>query len=273
MADSDQSLVDYCKQLEPLFIWAPTTRCGTTLLQRLITSSDELIVYGEFEYYAMDLINIFTQLTRLKDDGQFDEDRKRYADGELDFWCPHLKPDTEQLQQSVAEHFYRITTIYENTAREDGFERWGLKNPHFPEESLEPLRMLLPRSKHLFIIRNPYDVAESQKGRGWISSIDELRETARNWNQNVQGILNQYSNDDRSLIISFNDLIEDQSETVERLEQYLDIEGIDQSVFKMKVNNWAEQGDDPEQYVEPKQLTPEEDDIITEETRDGRSRR
>jgi hypothetical protein len=38
---------EFLSELEPLFVTAPVTRCGTTLLQRLICSAPNALLFGE----------------------------------------------------------------------------------------------------------------------------------------------------------------------------------------------------------------------------------
>ena len=46
---------------KPVFIWAPAQRCGTGLLQRLVTSSKEVIVFGEDRFFTDNLPNLMLE--------------------------------------------------------------------------------------------------------------------------------------------------------------------------------------------------------------------
>ena len=77
----------------PVFIWAPAQRCGTGLLQRLITSSKEVIVFGEDRFLTDNLPNLM--LEHAEHAEQIKQDTGKLASGDHSGWYPSALPNYE----------------------------------------------------------------------------------------------------------------------------------------------------------------------------------
>jgi hypothetical protein len=93
MQPSLSSLPQGISKLAPIVISSPTTRSGTTLLQRLLCSSDNAIVYGEVCSSDLDLyLNFFInrammyQFNRAK----LDSSLEMFKQGEVNDWILDL---------------------------------------------------------------------------------------------------------------------------------------------------------------------------------------
>ena len=51
-----------------IFIWAPTQRCGTGLVQRLVTSSKEVLIFGEDKFLTDWLPKLMIEHAELDND-------------------------------------------------------------------------------------------------------------------------------------------------------------------------------------------------------------
>lgn len=269
MASNVESSTSTILQDTPVFIWAPSTRCGTTLLQRLITSSRDLLVFGEDLYFLERIPRYLTKLNQQEDHAR--ESLERFLNGEYNFWSPNVFPDLDAYSRLIVEHFYELAGLYRRTAREGDFDGWGLKAPKFLPNSYELFKSLLPRARHVVIHRHVVDVLKSQKGRGWIDTEDRLRENARGWNDGVRELEDRLRGSENAYFVSYDQLIENKHAGVRDLEAFLGISGIDLEVFDVRVNTFqgSEEGRSPEQYVEPKSLDDREHEIALEEAREA----
>ncbi len=273
MSPNRSSSIRQILQDAPVFVWAPSTRCGTTLLQRLLTSSRELLIFGEDLYFLRDIPHYLTKLHEQEEHAR--RSLERFLGGDFDFWSPNVFPELDSYSRLLVEHFYELAKLYRDTAREGDFGGWGLKSPKFNPNSYELFKSLLPRARHVVIYRRVFEVLQSQKGRGWIEDEAELRERARGWKERVLQLEEGIRGDDNVLFVGYERLIEEKDDTVGSLEEFLGISGIQMDVFETRVNTFSgspERGRSPDQYVEPKPLADRERRIALEEAREGLSR-
>ena len=80
----------------PIFIWAPTQRCGSGLLQRLVTSSGEALIFGEEDYLTL---QIPAQLLRCDREARRNAaELARLAAGDPSGWYVHAYPPADRYQ-------------------------------------------------------------------------------------------------------------------------------------------------------------------------------
>ncbi|MFB6355038.1 MAG: sulfotransferase [bacterium] len=248
----------------PVIIWAPTTRCGTTLLQRLITSSGDIIVFGEDLFLVRDIPHLISKFH--EQESMANQALEKFSRGEVNFWSPNVYPDLEKYGNAMVDFFYRIIGLYRETADEKEFENWGLKTPEFDQTSYEIFSTLLPRARHLFIYRHIQDVLKSQKGRGWIEEPGDVEENAETWADNTTQMLDDFAERDRHYCVQFRELLDNKTDYVGKIEEFLGISGIDMDVFDHKINTWQDDSDGSsnDSYTEPVELTEQEETIMQE---------
>lgn len=241
--------------LEPVFIWAPSARCGVTLLQRLITSSREVLVFGEDTF----LTNMLPQaIMTYANRPASDEARKRLAGGDYKFWSSAAHPDTQAYKQAALQSLMQVIGVYESSARAEGFSRWGVKEPNPNWDAVNIFATLMPKSRHVFIYRHLVDVLRSYKARGWLTKPGSARDTAKMWSVNVENILNN-AGSSRCCVVRYETLLENREQETAQLCAYLGIKNVDLSVFDTKVNTFAAETDVAKgQYVAPVELTAQE---------------
>lgn len=245
--------------LSPVFIWAPTARCGVTLLQRLITSSREVLVFGEDTFLTNMLpMAIATYSGERKDSN---EARKRLASGDYRFWSSAAHPDTQLYVQGLYQALSGVISVYETSARAEGFKRWGVKEPNPNWDAVNFYATVFPRSKHLFVYRHIEDVMRSYKSRGWLKTIDDVRNTATQWAVNMENILANRSSP-RACVIQYEELLSGREKECQRIREYLEITAFDMSVFDTKVNTFASVESPKSEYVAPTALAVEERDAM-----------
>src|SRR5258706_12344259 len=97
-------------ELDPLILTAPTIRCGTTLLQRLICSSPHGLMFGETA--ANDLITAL-QLGAIKttmygqNRNQFATSLATFQQGDVNDWMIDLLPDVDGYPPALGDGFLR----------------------------------------------------------------------------------------------------------------------------------------------------------------------
>lgn len=249
-----RELLSRVAALEAVFIWAPIARCGTTLLQRLITSSREVLVYGEDFLLARHLPMRLLEVAANEEDAELA--RGRLVGGDYAFWSPAAAPRTDLYSEAVLRSFVEVVLAYETSTREDGFPRWGVKHPEFTLEHLHVLRDVLPRSRHVCLYRRPEDALRSMKARRWFTCAAEAAGLARQWKGAVGRML-ELAADEDVLVLRYEDLARE----IDRLRRFLCVSALDRSVLEVKVNTFEGsegEGHGRGEYIAPVELTEEE---------------
>jgi hypothetical protein len=140
---------------EPVFMLASTWRSGSTLVQRLLVSSGELLMWGE-PYDRAGLVRRLAESTMAFDEewppAPFIVDPANPPSAER--WIANAYPAPEDL---LAAHRALLDRLFAEPARRYGFRRWGLKEVRIGGEHALYLRRIYPDARFVFLHRNPYD--------------------------------------------------------------------------------------------------------------------
>lgn len=246
---------------ELVFVSAPTSRCGTTLVQRLLNSSPEALVFGEGVGAA--LLELAQALERgSKGLARAEEHRRdlaRALAGEQ-FWCPHLMGDPRGYAQLFAESLARFVVFHAAEARANGRARWGAKLPTVPIEGLRALLAVLPGSRLVYVVRDLAAAARSAKARRFLVTPEDFERFGELWREGVAEI-DGLRADGRVLVLDHARLEHREPALLAELEAFTGARGLDPAVLEARVNTWTgsgEEGHAPDQRLEPVELTEEE---------------
>jgi len=260
----------------PILVASPTTRSGTTLLQRLITSSDNAICYGEFcgrrivelcEFAHRELLLI--QQNKARQDHEW----KNILSDNMDYWMVGLDLPGDFASHALvgALKFYR--QHYEEATRALDNEIWAAKVPTLTFRQIVKVSDLIDDLKCIYIYRNVFDVIKSQKAKGWITSKSKLVDACEEWLENTELIATLRRQNFENLpemlyVVAYEDLVEDLSNYIAQIEEFTGVRGIRQEVADTKVNAWVNgpsNANKPESaYLKPGNLTRGECEIIEE---------
>ncbi len=240
----------------PVFIWAPAQRCGTGLLQRLVTSSKEVIVFGEDRFFTDKLPHLM--LEHAEHAEQIKQDTGKLASGDHSGWYPSALPNYEDYLDALANAFQLVTEVYQKCSIELGYTRWGTKLPYAGSGQVQAINTLLPNARHLFIYRNIFDVMRSIKARKWVDSKESFRLAGNNWFNSVRENIDVHGNNEWFYVLSYEKLIGDPKAESVKIQEFLGLKNLDMNVFEHKVNTFVGEqtdGHSESQYIEPCKLT------------------
>ncbi len=216
----------------PIFALAAGWRSGSTLLQRLICSSGEVLLWGE-PYGRAGIIPSMTRSSMaLREDwptgGHFGNDETYKALSQN--WIANLYPPVEALKHSFAA---QLDALLAEPARQRGFERFGLKEVRFHALDARFLNWIYPQARFVFMVRNPWDAWASAKGATWYlqwpdRKIDDAAAYARHWRWLVDSFLEWQS--PNAMFIRYEDLTSPGID-LSPLVEHLGLEKVDSSVF------------------------------------------
>lgn len=244
----------------PIVISSPSSRCGTTLVQRLLTASDNGFIYGEEIGQQIHVLTgwLTGQLRFVERTGQaMDAEFEQALAGTLKDWRPGLMPPSSVMLKAWTETYYQLPTTLMHHAQSIGRPIWGFKRPSFARETLRGFLSFMPQAKVVYVFRNPLDAAKSAKARRFVTTTREIAAFCAEWAKNM-GEIAELAQDDRVLFLKYEDLIERRLEHVQLLELFTGIENIDPRTFDLKVNTYEgaeNEGHALDQYIRPAALT------------------
>lgn len=232
----------------PIFLLSAGWRSGSTLLQRLIMSDKNVLIWGE-PYDECGLIQHLAATSRAFRPGwpRADYFYDGTPIGQLSGnWVANLFPALEDWRRA---HRALFDTLFAQPANSAGAARWGIKEVRLTAEHCHYLRWLYPNAKFLFLYRHPLDAYRSycSFGRNWYDTYpDRPVFTPRAFGRHWRGLMDGYLAEGKklgALLVRYEDLISDAA-TVERVEAYLGI-AIDHGILKRKVRNSGNVKDNP----------------------------
>lgn len=246
--------------IAPLIVTSPTSRCGTTLLQRLLSSSGNAFVYGEevgCQVRALTawLVGLLQQLERNRaaDDACFG----RAIAGDLTDWRPGLSPPSEIMLRAWIETYYQLPASVDRFSSSIGRPIWGFKMPGCTRDVLRSMFSMMPRARVIYVFRNLVDVLRSAKARKFVETDAQIVQLCIEWATNMRETA-ELSQDQRIMFVEYEELIAHRSAHLRLLETFTGARGVDPQTFDVKVNTFAgdpELGYSPTQYIEPAGLT------------------
>ncbi len=258
------SLPQGISTLCPIVISSPTTRSGTTLLQRLLCSSDNAIVYGEVCSSDLDLyLNFFInrammyQFNRAK----LDSSLAAFKQGQVDDWILDLMPNLDGYLSALGNACFAGIDYCRLAALEMNRPVWGFKYPGWTPAVLNALRQMMPGFKLLYIHRDLLDCVKSDKARGNLGSLEELREFCVSWTRNLEFVLN-LKDHENVLLVNYADLIGKPETTIQTISDFSGATNIQRSVLNVKVNTFKDAFSSHTGYVAPAELNADELGIV-----------
>ena len=177
----------------PIFLLAAGWRSGSTLLQRILVTDPNVLLWGEPLGEMAMLSEMANTLARLS---TFPQLKELCAADEAIFsslpmsWIATLYPPSEDFRRSFQS---LLTRWLAEPARQRGFRRWGFKEVRLGASEATVLHWLYPKAKFVLLSRNPYDCYRSLADSGWHHlyyrrpdiRIDSAAGMARHWNRIV----------------------------------------------------------------------------------------
>jgi len=224
----------------PIFVLSAGWRAGSTLLQRLILSAPDVLLWGE-PYDRCDLVpSLFGTLAAFDADWPPAEYYLTARGGAplSQSWVANLYPALPALR---AAHRAFLQSLCAEPARAAGAARWGLKEVRLGIDAARYLLWLYPAARFVFLYRNPYDAWRSYRRRGapWYLTwpdgpIFTPHAYGRLWRHLVQDFID-HGTALGGLVLRYEDLI-GQPASLDALEAHLGLR-LDRSVLDAQVGS------------------------------------
>lgn len=145
--------------LPPVFIFAACWRTGSTLVQRLLNTSDQLMIWGEPGY--LDLMRRVYEMMTRQASNQEKIWENLLSTGLSDQWVPNLAPKKECTQEALKGFFNQL---YYSSAMElkPSCRAWGMKEVRAGAmDNTLFIHQIIPDARFIFLFRDPVDCFES----------------------------------------------------------------------------------------------------------------
>lgn len=210
----------------PIFILG-TGRCGSTLLQKIVNSVDDAMIYGEHGGFLKDIAKAyFLNLENEKIEKYIMSRNTSGEDPEAVFETlknPRLWTAwTNWYNRETVKNNFR--DFIESFFNPDSLKRkvhWGFKEIRYGpgDRVMEMLSDLYPSARFIFVVRHPVDVVASKIS---VRMSDGIETDAHNWAAQNSFFRRFHNNtSDRCAIVSYEDLINKDGKQLKRLFDWL----------------------------------------------------
>ena len=238
----------------PLVILSSGQRCGGTLVQRLLSSHPDVLIWGEHEGQLAALLDI--QRTLLECEREV---APRIAGayerlGHHSFMA-NLMPDRDSIDDAVRAF---VAALFAAPALARGRARWGFKETSYGLAHVEALRELFPDLRVVHVTRDPRDVLVSLDA--WERSVPWTRAaTLRALSDWVA--VNESFADPPPWVAShrYERIVAEPEQFARELAAFADLdhERFDRDVFSVRVHGSGENGGEPRDLRPFRDLPPE----------------
>lgn len=229
---------------DPILVLASGQRCGSTVVQRLVSSHPDALIWGEHGGHLHSL-HAVTKALEHWDRSFGPSGREGFARDAHHSFMANLVPGEEPV--SAAARAY-ILELFANPAAALGRPRWGFKEVRYGLEEVEWLSGLFPGLRAVHVTRDP---------RAVLLSLDDWERSPTPWERpQTREALGDWLRINRSLLGSehphvrsfrYEDIVAAPDEFVPGLAGFLglDAERIDRGVFERRVHTEGPAGRRP----------------------------
>jgi hypothetical protein len=246
----------------PLLLTSPSVRSGTTLLQRLLCSSANALVYGEEvgKDLALQLQVLSSRrLVYAHSRQRFAHSLSRVLAGDTDDWLIDLMPDLDAYLGALDAGAFAGLDSCRQHAQAAGRSVWGFKYPGWPPPLMRLLHAGQPGTRVLYLRRNLADTARSAKAWDGLAEAD-VEPFCQQWLEHLR-FMHAWRQQAPVLMLDFDTLVQRPEQAIAELGAFIPVSGMDPAVLTRRINN-AVQGQDSRRatghYIAPAPLTARE---------------
>ena len=242
----------------PVLVLAAGQRCGSTLVQRLLSSHPDVLIWGE---HAGQLRTILAGVSHMKvwsdEDGQ--EARAAFEDGGYQSFMANLIPESEWIDEALRQF---LQTLFADRAAARGKSVWGLKEVRYGLSEARALQRLFPDAVVVHLVRDPRDILCSldlweRQYKWWSRRDTEL--AMRDWYRVADSFLHCTREMSPAVLrLRYEDLTADPATAIEMIGAHtsLDPAKLDADVFARKIHLTGPDGERPRSTTEWSSLSP-----------------
>ena len=254
----------------PIFILASGQRCGSTLIQRLLNSHSNVLIWGEQLGHLNNFLPEYNRLRAWCD--QYASHRDMYVTKGYDHFLANMMPSGEQLDDVVVAY---LTTLFGISAAQLGKSIWGFKEVRYDANVAISLQNCFPHARFIHLTRHIVDCFISLKR--W--ELDGTGSWNREWTifalKHWVRISASFRVDNARFLhllqVRYEDLVADPHTFLRTLAEFLGlaVADLDQNIFGRRLYDWDNGGSDDvvdtRPQIRPLDLDSEERALLLDE--------
>lgn len=236
---------------EPIFLFSSGNRCGSTLLQRLLNSCADVLIWGEQGGYLNSFLREYHIL--LEWESRHSSNRRTFLIEGYDNFVPNMVPEAHELREAALAH---IVALFGIPAAKLGKSRWGFKEVRYGAQVALFLQDCFPRAHFIHLTRHIVECFISMKR--WEESPDPwnrkwTESSIADWERINASFINKADRIPNFLSVKYEDMIANPNGFIEMLSRFLEIapDSFDQNIFDKRIHGIGSAG-----RVERPKLTP-----------------
>ncbi|WP_020535477.1 sulfotransferase family protein [Lewinella cohaerens] len=225
----------------PIFIASPVQRCGTTLIQRLLSSSSDTLIFGESVANDVHIYASLYQNKQLMIGGPHnawrDQQLAQVLEGDVNAWIPDLLPARDAYLASYRKALLDYCDFLQQYVETQGRSGWGCKLPGWPIPQLDYLQGLIPGTKVIYIHRDLEACVVSARSINMCldePSTQQFRQMYAFQHAEAERRLQR----EAVMWIDYKELVEHPDKVIAQLVAFTGIDGIDAGVMAHKIGNY-----------------------------------
>lgn len=216
----------------PVFLLATGGRTGSTLVQRLILSTRQVMMWGEHGGILLPrLRELFLQVEEWNQKTYDHDALVDFRKSPQNSWAANINPG--------APFFFAACRAFLDAslgaaARETGFPRWGFKEIRYGATEALALQRLYPHARFVFLTRNPVDCLRSIKAAGWYEQDFAANPFSflQEWSRISGELADVQPKLQHACLIRYEDLVSEPEKTVGRIAHTI---GVPVNAFDLSV--------------------------------------
>jgi Sulfotransferase family len=144
-----------------VFVLAGGGRTGSTLLQRLLISTGEIMIWGEHGGLLLDGLQRMVAGMAQWIESEGARHLERFRNEGWNSWIPNVNPPHEAFVDGARAALLRSLAA---PAAELGYPRWGFKEIRYTGGAVELLKIMFPDAAIIVLVRHPEATLRSIKG-------------------------------------------------------------------------------------------------------------
>lgn len=223
----------------PILVLASGQRCGSTWLQRILSTHPHAFIWGE---HHGQIAHIFEATERLAQwaDGAGKRAAKEFAAAGTDAFMANITP-SEPVMREQTTAFVRglFGRLPDGTAAPAGY-RWGFKEVRYGADFVRRFAYHFPATRVIHLARDPVAVLRSldwweRVAHGtWAWSREDTVSALTRWRDINASFLAATDLTDTVRTIRYEQLAESTERTLDRICEFLDIESVDLDLNRAK---------------------------------------
>lgn len=199
-------------------VLTPAQRSGSTLMQRLLNTNPETIVWGEHGGALKHLVAAYWQLAAFADSDAGGHRKRLMSESRASEWTANASPHASVAWHATVDAARALLESLYCHSPVPGVKAVGFKEVQYGAQEITLIQAAFPNSEIILLVRDPVSTLQAVANQRW--SVDQL--LAR-WTTNVLGYLDCLQRFENVRLFRYEDLAAARPETISALAQLAEV--------------------------------------------------